>query len=114
MVSGALLFLDKRLPSRSQESEIVLREPHGVPFQRGWKAFLHLAAKGRVGIDADSFTAQVRHSPFGRTTATFRLDVAMIRSQIDTEAPIQNQIAEHVQVRLFGPLAYLVVHSSGT
>jgi hypothetical protein len=57
MAHGALLFLDKRLPGRSQESKVVLRETNGAPFQRGWKAFLHLAAKSRVGIDADSFTA---------------------------------------------------------
>jgi len=110
---GALLFLDKRLPSRGQQGEVVLRETNGSPFQRGWKAFFHFSAKGRVWIDADSFAAQVRHSPFGWTTATFRLEVAMIRSQIDTEAPIQEQIEECVQVRLLGPLAHLVVHPGG-
>ena len=72
--------------------------------------FLHLVTKGRVGVDADPFTAEVRHSPFGRTPTTFRLNVAMIRSQIDPEAPIQKQIEECAQVWLPGPLAHLIVH----
>ena len=58
------------------------------------KPLLHLAAKGRVGIDADPFTAQISHSPFRRTAAAFRLDIAVVGSQIDTEAPVQQQIEE--------------------
>ena len=69
-----------------------------------------MLAKGRVGIDANPFTAQVRHSPFRRTTATFRFDIAVVGGQVDTEASIQKQIEERVQVRLLGPLADLVVH----
>jgi hypothetical protein len=69
-----------------------------------------MAAALGVGLP-DPFTAEVRHSPFRRTAATYRLNVAMVRSQIDAEAPIEKQIEECVQVRLFGPLAHLVVHS---
>ena len=49
--------LTNALRGRSQKSKVVLRQANGGPFQRGGEAFLHLAAKGRVRIDADPFTA---------------------------------------------------------
>src|SRR6266496_1244641 len=113
MAHNALLLLYKRLPSRSQESEVVLWETNRAPFQRGPKAFFDLGAKSSVRIDADSLTPQVRHGPFRRATATFCLDIAVVRSQIDTEPAIQKQIEESVQVRLLGPLVHLVVHPGG-
>jgi hypothetical protein len=89
MTDDVLILLHKGLPGRSQEREVILREANRLPFQGAWEPFLHLVSKSRVRIDTDAFPAKVRHGAFCRATTAFRLDVAMIRSQIDLVAPIQ-------------------------
>ena len=70
MADDALRFLNKGLSGRSQKGEVVLGQTNGTPLDRSRESFPDFAAKGRVGIDADALSAQVRHGPFGWTTAT--------------------------------------------
>jgi hypothetical protein len=82
-------LIDKRLPGGSEEREVVIRKTNGGPFDRRGEAFLYLAAKGWVGIDADSFSPEIRHGSFCWPTATSSLDISVIGCQIYTEISIQ-------------------------
>ena len=89
MTDDAFAAADKRLPVGGDERKVVFGKTHRLPFNGAGEPLLHIVAKPRVRVKANPLTAQISDHPFSRTSTAFSFDIAVVGSQENTEASIQ-------------------------